>query len=273
MSSLTEAEKLYLETLLDMGSGYVLHYNNQTYGELFKRHGIDIHGPKYQTYGTSKARKMRSFWGQESDKVVGAVLSELMDVCDATGRDWSGRDIDQPLLEKGRSIVDRLLKRENNPVTKSDFLDREFSIPNLEKLPIDYPVIPIIQSRLEEARTALKANANLSVIFLCGSVLEAVLLGAAQKSPERYNTATARPKKDGHVLKFHAWSLAQLIDVSCEVKLLSPDVQKFSHGLRDFRNYIHPYQQLVSKFSPDQHTAKLCFQVLKAALADVAGER
>lgn len=23
---------------------------------------------------------------------------------------------------------------------------------------------------------------------------------------------------------------------------LYPDVQKFSHGLRDFRNYIHPYQ-------------------------------
>ena len=272
MSNLTEIEKRYLETLLDMGSGYVLHYNNQTYGGLFKRYGIDIHGQKYQTYGTSKAKKMRSFWEQESDKAVGEVLLELMGVCEA-GRDLSGRDIDQPLLEKGRSIVDRLLKRENSPVTKSDFLDREFSIPNLEKLPIDYSVIPIIKSRLEEARTALKANANLSVIFLCGSVQEAVLLGAAQKSPERYNTATASPKKDGHVLKFHAWSLAQLIDVSCEVKFLNPDVQKFSHGLRDFRNYIHPYQQLVSKFSPDQHTAKLCFQVLKVALADVAGER
>ena len=54
---------------------------------------------------------------------------------------------------------------------------------------------------------------------------------------------------------------------------LGQDVQKFSHGLRDFRNYIHPYQQMASGFKPDEHTAKVCFQVLKAALADVSGER
>jgi hypothetical protein len=50
-------------------------------------------------------------------------------------------------------------------------------------------------------------------------------------------------------------------------------VKKFSHGLREFRNYIHPYEQMVSGFAPDEHTAKVCFQVLKAALASLAGER
>ena len=29
----------------------------------------------------------------------------------------------------------------------------------------------------------------------------------------------------------------------------------------------------ISDFSPDEHTANVCFQVLKAALASVAGER
>ena len=58
-----------------------------------------------------------------------------------------------------------------------------------------------------------------------------------------------------------------------DIGLLKPDVQKFSHGLRDFRNYIHPYEQLTSGFTPDEHTAKVCLQVLKAALADMAGER
>jgi hypothetical protein len=59
----------------------------------------------------------------------------------------------------------------------------------------------------------------------------------------------------------------------CEVGLLKLDVKKFSHGLRDFRNFSHPYEPMVSGFSPDEHTAKVCFQVLKAALASVAGER
>jgi hypothetical protein len=134
--------------------------------------------------------------------------------------------------------------------------------------------VPIIESRLNEARTAMTAGAYLSTIFLCGSVLEAVLLGAAQKEPARFNRASASPKAaDGSVKRFHEWSLAQFIDVASEVGLLKPDVKKFSHGLRDFRNYIHPYEQMLSGFTPDEHTAKVCFQVLKAALANVAGER
>jgi hypothetical protein len=141
-------------------------------------------------------------------------------------------------------------------------------------LPIEQQAIPIVESRLAEARTALGAGAYLSVIFLCGSVLEAVLLGSAQKEPARFNRAAASPKAgDGSVKKFHEWSLAQFIDVACEIDVLKPDVKKFSHGLRDFRNYIHPYEQMVSGFTPDEHTAKVCFQVLKAALASVAGER
>lgn len=276
MSSLGEIEKRYLEKLFDMSTGYVLDFSDPAYGEFFKRYRIDIHGPKYQTYGTSKAKKLRAFWEQEPDALVGKVLSEMLDTYEADC-ELNGRTLDRPVLDKSRTIVDRLLGKQPAPEaadTAQNFLDHEFTIPNIGKLPVDAPVVPIIETRLQEARTALKAGANLSVIFLCGSVLEAVLLGAAQKEPARFNTAKACPRSEhGEVKRFHEWSLAQFIDVACAIGLLKPDVKKFSHGLRDFRNYIHPYQQLASGFAPDQHTAKLCFQVLKAALADVAGER
>lgn len=276
MSSLTDIDKRYLEKLLGMESGYVLDYSDNTFGEFFTRHRVSIHSKKYQSYGTSKAKKMRSFWEQAPDSLVGQVLSEMLDSYEADC-ELNGRDVDQPILEKARGITDRLLgkkTKEKGAKTVDSFLDREFTIPNIEKLPIDAPVVPIIENRLTEARNALKANAYLSVIFLCGSVLEAVLLGAAQKNPAKYNTAKASPKKrSGDIKRFHEWSLADFIDVSCEIGVLKPDVKKFGHGLRDFRNYIHPYQQLMSGFTPDQHTAKVCFQVLKAALADVAGDR
>ena len=122
-------------------------------------------------------------------------------------------------------------------------------------------------------KQCLSVGAFLSVIFQCGSVLEAVLLGAAQKEPEKFNRSKSSPKQDGKVKPFQDWSLAEFINVAHDIGLLKPDVQKFSHGLRDFRNYIHPYQQLASRFRPDEHTARVCVQVLKAALADVAGER
>jgi hypothetical protein len=276
MSSLTEIDKRYLEKILNMGSGYVLDYSDATYGEFFKRHKVDIHGQKYLSYGTSKAKKMRSFWEQESDKLVGQVLSEMLDSYEADC-ELSGKPIDSQILQKARAIVARLaggVRNADSAETEEGFLDKEFSIPNIQKLPIDYALVPIIEGRLQEARKALKAGADFSVVVLCGSVLEAVLLGKAQQEPALFNTAKASPKSpDGKTKQFHEWTLANFIDVATEVGVLKLDVQKFSHGLRDFRNYVHPYQQMISGFTPDQHTAQVCFQVLKAALASVAGER
>lgn len=276
MSSLTDIEKRYFEKLLGMQSGYVLDYSDATFGEFFNRHRITIHGPKYQTYGTSKAKKMRAFWEQESDILVAKILGEMLEAYEADCS-LNNRDVEASVLEKSRAIVARLsgVPMPAKPAqTIDDFLHREFSIPNIQKLSIEAAAIPIIESRLNEARTAMGAGAYLSTIFLCGSVLEAVLLGAAQRQSARFNRASASPKAvDGSVKRFHEWSLAQFIDVACEIDLLKPDVKKFSHGLRDFRNYIHPYEQMASGFSPDEHTAKVCFQVLKAALASVAGER
>jgi hypothetical protein len=187
-----------------------------------------------------------------------------------------GREPDARILTQCRTIVDRLSGAAAKEAAKTDqtFLDKEFGIPNIDRLPVEHHVAAIIDARLDEAVIALGAGAHLSVIFLCGSVLEAVLLGVAQSTPERFNRAQASPKNgDGKVRAFHEWNLAQFIDVACEVGVLHLDVKKFSHGLRDFRNYIHPYEQMMSGFTPDQHTAKVCFQVLKAALASVAGER
>jgi hypothetical protein len=276
MSSLTVIERRYLEKQLRMQDGYILDYSDATFGEFFNRHKVDIHSVKYQTYGTSKAKKMRAFWECEPDTLVANVLSEMLDSYEADCQ-IKNKEVDSAILEKSRGIVSRLSGRPQPAKlsqTDNDFLTREFTIPNIQKLPIEQQVIPIIESRLVEARKALGAGAYLSVIFLCGSVLEAVLLGAAQKEPVRFNRAASSPKAgDGTVKRFHEWSLAQFIDVACEIDVLKPDVKKFSHGLRDFRNYIHPYEQMNSGFTPDEHTAKVCFQVLKAALASVAGER
>jgi hypothetical protein len=278
MSSLTDIEKRYFESLLGMASGYVLDYTDQTFAEFFKRHSVAIHDAKYQTYGSSKAKKLRAFWEQEADAIVGKVLAELLDACEAIDS-LNGQQSDATVLAKARDIAARLEGKPSpsqKPAvqTVDDFLHSEFTIPNIQKLPIEAQAVPIIESRLAEARVAMGAGAYLATVLLCGSVLEAVLLGAAQKQPARFNQAVASPKaKDGSVRRLHEWSLAQFIDVASEIDLLKPDVKKFGHSLRDFRNYIHPYEQMASGFTPDQHTAKVCFQVLKAALASVAGER
>ncbi len=280
MSTLTTTEKRYFEKLFGMSSGYVLDpkdFTNADFRKFFRQHNVDIYGHKYQTFGNSKAKRLRAFWELEPDKLVGTVLSELLDLYEVNCK-LDGKEIEQGLLEKARSIVGRLTGQQpvvpDSAKNESEFLNREFTISNIQNLPIEAQVVPIVEERLDEARRALEAGAHLSVIFLCGSVLEGVLLGAAQHDPKHFNKAKATPKTaNGSPKRFHEWSLAQLIDVACEIEVLKLDVKKFSHGLRDFRNYIHPYEQMTSGFTPDEHTAKVCFQVLKAALASLAGER
>lgn len=277
MSSLLDQDKRYLEELFKMDTGFVLDFKDASYGAFFRQYGVDIHGDKYQTHGTSKAKKLRAFWEQEPDPLVGRVLSGLLNSYETYCELNDEEEINVSALGKARAIVGRLMGKPPASIpaeSEADFLDREFDIPNIQDPPVVTHAVPIIEARLAEARVVLKAGASLSVIFLCGSVLEAVLLGAAQDSPAIFNQAKATPKaKNGSPRRFHEWSLAQLIDVACEVGVLKPDIQKFSHGLRDYRNYIHPYEEMASGFTPDGHTAKVCFQVLKAALASVAGER
>ena len=164
--------------------------------------------------------------------------------------------------------VDKVVLHDDKASLKADdFLEKEFEDISLDNLGLDGFVTEILKIRFEEIKKCFVAKAHLSVIFLSGSSLEGILLGIALKNPKSFNQANSAPKdQNGKVKQFPDWTLSQLIETAREIQLLKEDVKKFSHVLRDFRNYIHPYQQVSSGFNPDHHTAKICFQVLKAAI-------
>lgn len=151
------------------------------------------------------------------------------------------------------------------------FLSKEFEEISLEKLGLDGVIANVLNLRLEEIKRCLSLKAPLAVIFLCGSTLEGILLGTALKYPKQFNQAKAVPKNtENKVKQFHDWTLNDFINVAYELSLLKEDVRKFSHSLREFRNYIHPFQQVSSRFDPDEHTAKISWQVLKAVIFQLA---
>lgn len=165
------------------------------------------------------------------------------------------------------------VKVDAETVTEDNFLNQEFKAISLDHLGLDSRLIEVIGSRFDEIKHCLQNKAPLSVIFLAGSSLEGILLGIASSYPKAFNTAKTAPQKDGKVKMFHDWSLANLIDTAHELGILKEDVRKFSHALRDFRNYIHPLQQLGSGFHPDEHTARICWQVLNAAIFQLTSNR
>ena len=156
----------------------------------------------------------------------------------------------------------------------TDFLEVTYDV-DIDKLNLAAGVSDIIKARLTEVESCISHDAPLSAIIMIGSILEGILLGTASAFPRQFNQAQCAPKdKDtGKVRIFPEWTLNNMIDVAAEIGILKQDVKKFSHVVRDFRNYIHPYQQMSSQFSPDKHTAMICFQVLKAAIYQIGDYR
>ncbi len=274
MSSLKPAETKLFEDIFGMSSGYVLDFTNKSFGAFFRRTvSVDIMADKYAAHGTSKAQRLREFWELESDPLVGKALSEMLDYWKVSISSTDAKAA-EPRCNQSRSVVLRLLGKQPETTPEQEFLKKYFSSLSVKKLPLDTEMALILEARLAEATQCLNSNASLATIFMCGSILEGILLGLATHNPADFNRAAASPKDGaGKVKQFHDWTLAQFIDVAHELGHLKLDVKRFSHVLRDFRNYIHPYEQRSSRFTPDRHTATMCFQVLKAAIADLSGAR
>jgi len=277
MSNITNIEKMKLERLLEMGSGYVLDLSNQKFQEfVYSSVKIDIWGDKYSYASGSKANRLRAFWEKESNQTVGKLLSELLEYW-KTKRLIDGVTIstnDQLLFEECQNISTRLLggqppKQSEQVSSEDEFINREFKGVSLNKLGLDSTITEAISQRIDEIKKCLSSKAPLATIFLCGSTLEGILLGIAIKYPSKFNQSKCAPQKDGKVMPFHNWTLSNLIDTAGDLRILGEDVRKYSHALRDFRNFIHPYQQVAAGFSPHEHTAKISWQVLRAAIYEI----
>ena len=163
--------------------------------------------------------------------------------------------------------LDEQIQSENKNL-ENNFIKHEFRF-DYSQLNLIPTLMPVVESRIIEIEKAFKAEAYLSVVLLAGSTLEGIFLNIASLNPKVFNTSNCSPKKDGKVKNFDQWTLNNFIEVSHSINLIEKDTYRFSKELRDFRNYIHPFQQMTENFSPREQTAKICLQVLKSAIFDI----
>lgn len=110
MSSLTIIERGYLEKLFHMDSGYVLTFSDTTFGHFMADAvGIDIHNHKYQSQGSSKAKKLRAFWTLEPDHLAGKAVTALIEYMEAHPLSDEISSEQNKLIETCKSIGHRLL--------------------------------------------------------------------------------------------------------------------------------------------------------------------
>lgn len=80
MSSLSVVDKDLLEKALGMDCGYVLDFSDRTFSKFFNDQGENIDNPVYAENGSSKAKRLRTYWHLASDESVGRVLVAMSEV-------------------------------------------------------------------------------------------------------------------------------------------------------------------------------------------------
>src|SRR5258708_760339 len=111
MANINFGDKRVIEKYLIMGDGNLLNFGHNTLQEfVYDVTGLDIKDEKYQDKGTSKANKIRSFIGQESDQIVAKLFEGLrMRRDDWESDDTFNRiDADPKLREQFNNIIEKL---------------------------------------------------------------------------------------------------------------------------------------------------------------------
>lgn len=109
MSDLTHLEKRRFERLLVMGGGYVLDFSNRTFDEFISDStGRNIYDSRYGANGGSKANRLRGFWQQENNPVVGKLLGDLLNY--GVAENLFTEEQAPGLLEECRKTITRLLQ-------------------------------------------------------------------------------------------------------------------------------------------------------------------
>lgn len=104
MAQLNILERRKLETLLEMGGGYVLDFSNRTFEEFVADSvGLGIYEEKYEYGSGSKANRLRGFIKVETDAIVGKLIRDLVEYAK-----YIRKDSDQGLVAACLAIADRL---------------------------------------------------------------------------------------------------------------------------------------------------------------------
>lgn len=103
-----------------MGGGYVLDFSNRTLAEFVAEStGRDIYDAKYDYASGSKANRIRAFWTQEPNHLVGKLVHDLLGYC----RPAAGDPEQARLFEECERIARRL--RQSAPVDALDAITAE----------------------------------------------------------------------------------------------------------------------------------------------------
>jgi hypothetical protein len=133
----------------------------------------------------------------------------------------------------------------------------------------DKKLLRILGDDFSEIQRDLKGRCWKSAIILCGGSIEALLRSALQRKRARAMKSPKAPKKNGQVRAFDSWTLGDMIQVAEDLKIARTGLDNWLHGIRDYRNLVHPEKAIKGKYKIDESVAMAAWHTLNALLGDL----
>ena len=109
----------------------------------------------------------------------------------------------------------------------------------------DSSLRPILERDCVEIQKAYVSECWKSVVILTGGSLEAVLLDRLLQIETQAKAAKSAPSSKD----VSKWDLSDLIKVAVELKVVEPSAKVLADAVRQYRNLVHPGNELRSKLS------------------------
>lgn len=123
-----------------------------------------------------------------------------------------------------------------------------------------------------QTQKASGADSYLGTLVGCGSIVEGLLTWALkQHEADALMSSKACRDKNGQVMPLEDWNLSNLINVSVELKLIGETAKGASWAVKDFRNFIHPYNLLRKSARPDPALAESALGALREIARSLKG--
>lgn len=124
----------------------------------------------------------------------------------------------------------------------------------------------IIERDYSEIQRAYVSSCWKSVIILCGGAIEAILTDLLKLNESAAKSAESAPNKSD----ITRWDLSELISVAVKLKLVTAGIEKFSPSLREYRNLVHPGNEMRNRLYFSAEEARIAVEILHILHRDLS---
>lgn len=231
---------------------HVLRGQQRVIDEVSATTGQTIHGPTVESLKESLTKLARD----APDLVPPFNQQNAFAHKSARGDDWYNTAVVRNHLATVLGILEVEIEDEQaQPVTEAKTFGAI----------VDPELRALIERDYTEVQRCYVSSCWKSSIILSGAIVEGVLVYLLGVRETAARAARCAPKHSD----VGRWDFKDLIDVAVELKLVSPAIEKLSHPLRDYRNLVHPGNELRRKLTFGQEEARISLEVVNILHRDL----